>query len=63
MLLFGGELDMTPYETEIHNRAIDLALREYKNGIGAIKQLRVNYAVTVEHIGTTTKQDVVDVKG
>lgn len=41
-----------------YNKAIEDALREYKNGIGAIASLRIPFDVTVEHIGTTTKQEV-----
>lgn len=52
---------MTPQEAEIHNRAIEMALKAYQRGKGAIKSLRVKYAVTVEHVGTTTKQDVLRV--
>ena len=51
---------MTPDQAHIHNRAIDLAVAQYQFGIGAIQQLRVKYAVTVEHVGTTTTQEVVD---
>lgn len=45
-----------------YNKAIEDALREYKNGIGAIKQLKLKFAADVEHIGTTTKQDVREVE-
>lgn len=46
----------------IYNKAIEDALREYKNGIGAIRQLKLKFAVDVEHIGTTTKQEVREVE-
>lgn len=42
----------------IWNAAIDAAVSEYKNGIGAICQLKKKFVVTVEHIGATTKHDV-----
>lgn len=53
---------MTPHEAQIYNRAIDDAVKQYKNGIGAILQLKKQFVVTVEHIGTQTKQDVQVVK-
>lgn len=52
---------MTPHDANTWNAAINAAIREYKNGIGAIKALKMKHAVTVEHIGTTTKQDVINV--
>lgn len=52
------EGDVTTDQAIIWNAAIDAAVSEYKNGIGAILQLKKKFVVTVEHIGTTTKQDV-----
>ena len=52
---------MTPEQAAIHNRAIAMAVKAYPKGIGAVKSLAVRYAVTVEHIGRSTKQEVVDV--
>lgn len=54
---------MTPDQAQIHNAAIEAAAREYKNGIGAILQLKVKYAVTVEHISPyQTKQEVTEIE-
>lgn len=53
---------MTPQEAYIHNRAIKLALDKYPKGMGAIRALLIKESVTVEHIGTTTVQEVHDVK-
>lgn len=49
---------MTPEQAHIWNVAVDSAVREYKNGIGAIMALRKSFTVTVEHIGRSTKQEV-----
>lgn len=49
---------MTPEHATTWNRAILAAIRQYPNGIGAIKSLQKRVIVTVEHIGTTTKQEV-----
>lgn len=49
---------MTYEQALAYNKAIEDALREYKNGIGAIRQLKMKFAVDVEHVGTTTKQEV-----
>lgn len=46
------------HNTITWNTAIQAALREYSNGKGAIKELMVKEVVTVEHVGTTTKQEV-----
>lgn len=53
---------MTEHEARVWNAAIDEAVRQYKNGVGAIKQLKIPYVVVVEHVGTTTKQDVVNLE-
>lgn len=45
----------------IWNNAIDAALSAYPDGRGAILQLKKKFYVTVEHIGTTTKQDYVEI--
>lgn len=54
---------MTEHEAQIHNNAINAALAQYANGIGAIKALRVRHAVVVEHSagGHATKQEVKEV--
>ncbi len=49
---------MTTDQAIIWNAAIDAAAMEYYKGIGAIRQLKKKFVVTVEHTGTTTKQDV-----
>lgn len=51
---------MTPEQAHIWNAAIDAAIKTYPQGIGAIRDLRVRYAVTVEHVGLSTKQEVID---
>lgn len=51
---------MTPEQARAWNAALDAAIKAYPNGIGAIRALRVRYAVTVEHIGRSTKQEVID---
>lgn len=44
----------------IYNQAIEDALREYKNGRGAIAALKKKFVVTVEHVSPyQTKQEVV----
>lgn len=53
---------MTEQEARAYNAGIEAAARVYKGGMGAILALKVKYAVTVEHIGTTTKQEVVDLE-
>ncbi len=52
------EGDVTTDQAIIWNAAIDAAAMEYYKGIGAIRQLKKKFVVTVEHTGTTTKQDV-----
>ena len=52
---------MNEHEARIWNAAIEAAIREYKNGIGAIMSLRARHAVTVEHIGRSTKQEIINV--
>ena len=52
---------MTPDQAIAYNRAINDAVAAYSKGIGAIKALKIKQVVTVEHIGTTTKQEVVDI--
>lgn len=52
---------MTHAKALAYNQAINDAVAAYKNGIGAIKALRIKHVVTVEHIGTTTKQEVVEI--
>lgn len=42
----------------IWNAAIEAALKEHHKGIGAIRELKKKFVVTVEHVGTTSKQDV-----
>jgi len=49
---------MTTDQAIIWNAAINAAAMEYYKGIGAIRQLRKKFVVTVEHVGTTTKQEV-----
>ena len=51
---------MNEYESRVWNAALDAAIKAYPQGIGAIHALRARYAVTVEHIGSSTKQEVVD---
>lgn len=45
----------------IWNNAIDAALSAYPDGRGAILELKKKFYVTVEHIGTTTKQEYVEI--
>lgn len=45
----------------IWNNAIDAALNAYPYGRGAILELKKKFYVTVEHIGTTTKQEYVEI--
>lgn len=45
----------------IWNNAIDAALSAYPDGRGAILELKKKFYVTVEHMGTTTKQDYVEI--
>lgn len=52
---------MTRAQAIAYNQAIDEAVAAYSKGIGAIKALKIKQVVTVEHIGTTTKQEVVDI--
>lgn len=52
---------MTYEQAIAYNKAIDDAIKAYKNGIGAIMQLKIKFAVDVEHIGTATKQEVKEV--
>lgn len=49
---------MTPEQALIWNMDIDAAAKAHHNGLGAILELKRKFAVTVEHIGTTTKQEV-----
>jgi len=49
---------MTVEQAMIWNAAIEEAAKKYLNGLGAILQLKKQFVVTVEHIGTTTKQNV-----
>jgi len=49
---------MTTDQAIIWNAAINAAAMEYYKGIGAIRQLRKKFVVTVEHIGTTARQEV-----
>jgi len=53
-----GETKMTTDQAMIWNSAIDAALQAYKQGYGGIAQLKKRFVVIVEHVGTTTKQDV-----
>ena len=52
---------MNEYEARAWNAAIDAAVGKYKEGVGAIQSLRVRYAVTVDHVGRSTKQEVVEI--
>lgn len=52
---------MTIAEAIAYNQAITDAVAAYLKGIGAIKALKIKQVVTVEHIGTTTKQEVVEI--
>lgn len=52
---------MTPEQAHAWNAALDAAIKAYPQGIGAIRALRVKYAVTVEHTGRSTKQEVVEI--
>lgn len=52
---------MTPSQAQAYNAAIDAAVAAYHKGIGAIKALKIKQVVTVEHVGTTTKREVVEV--
>ena len=52
---------MTPAQAIAYNRAINDAVAAYSKGIGAIKALKIKQVVTVEHIGTTTKQEVTEI--
>ena len=49
---------MTPEQAHVWNAAIDQAAKKYPQGIGAIRALRKNFVVTVDHIGRGTKQEV-----
>lgn len=49
---------MTHDQAQLWNIAILKAIEAYPKGIGAIRALAVPMTVTVEHIGTTTKQEV-----
>jgi GrpB-like predicted nucleotidyltransferase (UPF0157 family) len=53
---------MTPQQAYIYNTAIKHALDKYPKGMGAIRALLIKEGVTVEHIGTTTLQEVYDVE-
>lgn len=43
----------------IWNLAIEAAVKEYPKGIGAIQELKKKFIITVDHIGTTSRQEVV----
>ena len=51
---------MNEYEARAWNAAIDAAIKAYPQGIGAIHSLRARHAITVEHVGRSTKQEVID---
>lgn len=53
---------MNDSDARAWNAAIDAAVGKYKEGVGAIQSLRVRYAVTVDHVGRSTKQEVVDLE-
>lgn len=53
---------MTLQEARAYNRAISDAVNAYKHGVGAIRALRLREVVTVEHVGTTTTQEVKEVE-
>lgn len=52
---------MTEHEARIWNAAIEAAVKAYPDGITAIRALRARFAITVEHIGRSTKQEVVEI--
>lgn len=49
---------MTTEQAIIWNMAIEAAANAHNEGIGAILALKKKFVVTVEHIGTTTMQNV-----
>ena len=49
---------MTYEQAQLWNIAILKAIEAYPKGIGAIRALAIPMTVTVEHIGTTTNQEV-----
>ena len=49
---------MTTEQAMIWNMAIDAAAKAHHGGIGAILALKKKFFVTVDHIGTTTMQNV-----
>lgn len=49
---------MTTEQAIIWNMAIEAAAKAHHEGIGAILALKKKFVVTVDHIGTTTKQEV-----
>lgn len=52
---------MTHDQAHSYNRAIKDAVAAYQKGIGAIKALKIKQIIVCEHIGTTTKQEVVEI--
>lgn len=48
---------MTSEQAMWFNHAIELALKEHHKGIGAIHALKKKVVCTVEHKGTTTRQE------
>lgn len=53
---------MTHEQAIAYNQAIEDVLRVYKQGIGAIRALKIKQVVVVDHVGTTTRQDVVELE-
>lgn len=49
---------MNQHDAEIWNAAIRECVRRYRYGVDEIKAMHLQPTVTVEHVGTTTKQDV-----
>ena len=45
---------MTPEQARAWHAAIDAAAKKYPQGVDAIRALRKNFAVTVEHVGHST---------
>lgn len=53
---------MNEHDTKIWNAAIDAVLKAYLGGIPAILDLKKNHFVKVDHIGRSTKQEVVKIE-
>ena len=50
---------MTQDQAATYNLAIQHALEKYSQGRGAIASLKIPFSVTVDHVGLSTKQEVV----